>query len=128
VTRSAHARYRGQTLEQRVWRFLRENGTTKMRDVADAFEISRDSAGTALRRLCNKGSATVEGGTCNVRYTATDQKPEDMRGLAPGSVKVFVKVAKDRRNPNKRRYHPTYEPTHALERAIGLKRNRRVYD
>jgi hypothetical protein len=99
-----------------------------MRDVAVAFEVDRTVAGCALRRLCKKGSATVEGATVNIRYTATDIKPEDMRGLAPGSVGAFTKAAQARRNPNKRRYHPMYEPTHALEKAIGLRRNRRTYD
>jgi hypothetical protein len=95
--------------------------------VSIEFEISRLAAGTALRRLRKKGCVTVTGATNSIRYTATDVKPEDMRGTAPNTVAALLHYCRKRVRHDKRKFHPYHNPTHPLDRAIGLKRNRREY-
>lgn len=81
------ARYRGESLEQRVWRLLRRaNDGMSPKQVTAALELDRLAASTALRRLVRKGSAVASGATANRRYRATDTKPDDWRGAAAESL------------------------------------------
>lgn len=79
----------GLTLEERVWRWLKkQQGPVKVVAVREHFHVDRHAAGQCLRRLVKKGSASTAGCTHTTTYTATTIPPFDLRGTAPGSLRV----------------------------------------
>ena len=84
------ARVGGTTVEQRVWRFIRKQPAPILcRDIAQEFHYSMLRMGGVLRRLRLKGSIIVHGGNNTTRYSATDVRPDDLRGTAPGTMEVL---------------------------------------
>lgn len=88
----------GKTLEQRVWTLLRRranehwNGPKLARELGTTWEQTRE----AVRRLRAKGCVVAKGRTSGIAYHATETRPEDLRGSAPGSVAAIVASAKAR--------------------------------
>jgi predicted ArsR family transcriptional regulator len=120
VTARRHRRVNGQTTEQRIWRLLRKAGPLRISEIAEAIGITRHAASQALLRAKAKGSV-VAGGKANqwqnhCHYSATDQRPEDYRGTAVGSVATLVRCAAKRRNRTAK-HQPRYTPATALEQA-----------
>lgn len=95
---SGHRRDRyGKTLEDRVWYWLGKNPGARPKDVMAHFEIKKAAASHCLRRLTWKGSATVVGKTHAVRYTATSQRPDDLRGTSINTLLTLQKHTVARR-------------------------------
>jgi predicted transcriptional regulator len=107
-------------IELTVWKLLRSaKGKWPVKGVCYALNIDSHAASTALRRLLKKGCVTAEGATRNRYYTATDKRPEDMRGTAVGTLAVLhkqVAINMERQGTRKPRKPRQYRPKLALER------------
>ena len=112
------ARVKGLTVEQRVWRFIRKQAApVSCRELAQQFDYSLLRMGGVMRRLRDKGSVQTHGVNNQTRYTATDVKPEDFRGTAPGTLAVLRKNQVPTHKPYTRPRIPRGRPGIDLERA-----------
>lgn len=102
-TRITKGRKHGQSLEQRVWFWLRRQPTpVRVSDLMAAMGLHQNAASHSLRRLGWKGCAVATGYGNGTRYVATRIRPDDLRGLAPGSQRVLQIAASNRRMTPKR--------------------------
>ena len=84
---SGHPRGRDGTQLERIWRWLHKHPATAPRELAEALDLHPKLASHALRALLKRGSAKRTGHTNSVRYTATNQRPTDLRGTAPATLR-----------------------------------------
>lgn len=95
---NSRARVDGKTLEQRIYAFIkRARHPVNTTALYEHFGQSRSSIRGTCLRLRRKGCIVAHGATNrSVAYTATRVAPDDLRGLAVGSI-----AALNRANPPK---------------------------
>lgn len=100
------ARVSGKALQERIWLWMRRvGGEIRTRDVMAQFGLGTSAASQTVRRLLRKKAVVRIGHNRLSRYVATDLRPDDLRGLAPGSQQVFADKLQGR--PRRWRLAPT---------------------
>lgn len=96
MTRWHYKRKHGMTLEQRVYRALQKNPGVNGPALQQLLNANWHQVRGTIRRLRAKGCIETVGRTSSSRYYATDVKPDDWRGAAPGSIKALMTIARTR--------------------------------
>lgn len=111
-------RQNGKTIEQRIWTFIRRNGTVRGPEIIKGLGISNYSMRSAIGRLQAKGCLISTGATNDRRHRVSETPPEDMRGTSVGSLLALqaTTVAQKRFGGRPAKAHPRVLEQTTLER------------
>ena len=114
--RTSHRRRYGKSLEQRVWRSLRDNPGERPGLIAERLGVTPMAVSKTLERLTVKDAVRGEGCTHARKYYAVGIEPDDMRGTSVETIAALKRFSRARRDPSKIKHKPRVKHSHALDK------------